>query len=235
MLIDPNEEKRFAGLFEGARWRRNEVGGVALYQIDPGELAAFKFATVEEMATRYNLDRFASILHAARLALDAGLAPEHLDAFELRSRGTISTVLAGRPVRPQLARHAAMAKFLDSRVFALLLGRLARHTYIQYRVMAELGRAPAVGLTTSGIWLSAWSGDRVAIGVVGDRQSVRDVIAKYGPGAAQVFYPYPLEYGADNATADGQNLLVMVFPRSALAALDQRDAAAARPRPLGAN
>ena len=83
--------------------------------------------------------------------------------------------------------------------------------------------------------VSPWSGDSVAIGVVGDRQSVGDVIAKYGHGAVQVFYPYPLEYRADDVTADGQNLLVMVFPRAALAALDQKDAAAVQPRPPGAN
>jgi hypothetical protein len=73
----------------------------------------------------------------------------------------------------------------------------------------------------------------VAIEVVGDRESVRDVIAKYAPGAARVFYPYPLQYRTDDATADGQNLLVIVFSRAALAAFDQRDAAGARP--LGAN
>jgi hypothetical protein len=180
---------------------------------------------------RRHLDRFASLLHATRQALDAGLDPRSLAAFELRNRGAISASLAGHPARPQLPGYGVTA-IRDSRAFARLLRRLARHRCIQYRLMAELGAGPAIGLTTSGVWLGPWGADGVAIGVVGDRQSVRDVIAKYGPSAAQIFYPYPLEYRADEAAADGENLLVMIFPR---AALDRLPAAAAPPRASGAN
>lgn len=232
VMVDPGDEKRFLRLFEGAPWHRSTVGGVVLYQIDPGAFAAFKSATGEEMETRYNLDRFALVLHAARQALDAGLDSANLNPFELRTRGLAGAALAGWPFPPQLPAYHAAAKLRDSRAFAWAIAHLAPHTYIPYRLMAELGTAPAPGLTISGVWLSAWRGDGVAIGVVGDREAVRAVIEKYRPRATQVFYPYPLEYRADDESPDEQNLLVMVFPRAALPALDHpSDAALATPRP----
>ena len=65
VLVDPSDERYFIRLFEGAPWRRTEVGGVVLYQIDPAGFAAFKSVTGEQMEARYNLDRFALALHAA--------------------------------------------------------------------------------------------------------------------------------------------------------------------------
>ncbi|HVA83880.1 MAG TPA: hypothetical protein VNF28_03180 [Candidatus Binataceae bacterium] len=221
VIVNPAGEKDFARLFDGARWRRTGVGGVVLYQIDPAEFSALRSVTGGEMEARYNLDRFALLLHAARRALDAGLDPGRLSPFELRDRGFIDAVLAGGRLPPQLPGYGASASLRGSRAFVWLLARLARHAHIHYRAMAELGTAPAPELTTSGVWLGAWNGDAVAIGVVGDHRAVRAVIEKYGPKAAQVFYPYPLEYRANDESPDGQNLLLMVFPRAALAVLDQ--------------
>jgi hypothetical protein len=193
VIVNPDDEKDFGRLFDGARWRRTSFGGVALYQIDPVEFSALSSVTGEEMETRYNLDRFALILHAARQALDAGLSPRRLTPIELRDRGLASAALAGDALPLQIPGRDAFAKVRDSHAFASLLSHLARHTYVNYRLMAELGAAPVLGLTTSGVWLSAWSDDGVAIGIVGDRQGVGAVIEKYRPRAAQVFYPYPLE------------------------------------------
>lgn len=229
VIVNRRGEQDFARLFDGARWRRTEVGGVVLYQIDPAELAALKSVTGDEMEARYDLDRFALMLHAARRALDAGLAPAQLNPVELRRRGLISVALAGRRLPPQLPGYGATAQVRGSRWFAWLLAHLARHAHIRYRVMAELGTAPALGLTNSGVWLSPWSGDGVAIGVVGGRRAVRAVIAKYGPQAAQVFYPYPLAYRAGKHSPEGQNLLLMVFPRTALAGLDRAAEPASAP------
>jgi hypothetical protein len=237
VMVNPADEKYFMRLFDGAHWRRTEVGGVVLYQIDPAELAALRSVTSEEMEVRYNLERFALLLHAARQALEAGLGPGRLNPFELRDRGLASAALVGGRLRPQLAGYGATATLRGSRAFAWVIAHLARHTYVQYRLMAELGTAPKSGLTNSGVWLSAWSGDGVAVGVVGDRQGVRALIEKYGPRATQIFCPYPLEYrasppkyGLNDGSPDGQNLLLMVFPRAALAELDQQSDAAAWPR-----
>jgi hypothetical protein len=221
VIVNPDDEKNFARLFDGARWRRTGVGGVVLYQIDPAEFSALRSLTGEEMEARYNLDRFALLLHAARRALDAGLDPQQLSPFELQDRGLIDAALAGGRLQPQLPGYGASANLRGSRAFLWLLAHLARHTHVNYRAMAELGTAPAPELTTSGVWLSPWSGDGVAIGIVGDRQAVRAVIERYGSKAAQIFYPYPLEYRADDESPDGQNLLLIVFPRAALGLLDQ--------------
>ena len=141
--------------------------------------------------------------------------------MELRRRGLIAAALGGYRLPPQLPGYGATAKLSGSRAFAWLLAYLAQHTHIEFRLMAELGQAPALGLTSSGVWVSPWSGDAVAIGVVGDRQGVREVIDKYAPKAKQVFYPYPLAYRVGDDSPDGQNLLLMIFPRAALAALDE--------------
>ena len=232
VIVNRDDEPDFVRLFDGARWRRAEVSGVVLYQIDSAELAAFKSASGDEMEARYDRDRFALLVHAARRALEAGLAPEQLNPIELERRGFISAALVGRRLPPQLPGYGATARVRGSRAFAWLLERLSRHTHIDYRLMAELGLAPALGLTSSRVWLSPWNGDGVAIGVVGSRRGVRTVITKYGADAAQVFYPYPLAYRADRDSPEGQNLLLMVFPRAALAKLDSAaDRSSLRPSP----
>ncbi len=243
VLVNPGDEKYFVRLFDGARWHRSDVGGVVLYQVDPAELSALRSVTGEEMEARYNVDRFALLLHAARQALDAGLDPRRLNPFELRDRGLASVALVGGRLPPQLAGYGATATLRGSHAFAWVIAHLARHAYIPYRLMAELGTAPASELTNSGVWLGAWSGDGVAVGVIGDHQGVRALIEKYGPKATQIFYPYPLEYRAspqkyrqnakyrlNKGSPDGQNLLLMVFPRAALALLDQPSDATDPPR-----
>lgn len=228
VLVDPAGEGEFIRLFDRSRWRRSEVGGVALYQIDPAELAKFGGVGGGEMEARFNLTRFAILLHAAHAALAAGLKLNQLNTLDLRDRGLLARTLAGDAPRMQLADYGALARLRGARVIMSSLGYLASVTHIDYRLLAELGPAQTPELTTSGVWIGPWNRDSVAIGLVGDRQGVRAVIGKYGRSATAVFYPYPLKYHADNPTPDGQNLLLMVFPRATLGALDLKGNAASQ-------
>ncbi|MBE3604723.1 hypothetical protein IMX07_13915 [bacterium] len=220
VLIDPAAENNFANLFEGFRWRRSEIGGVELYQIDPAELGSFRSISAAEMETRYNLARFGRLLHAAHTALDLGLGPSALNPEAMRARGLLDSAVAGDKPRLQLSDYAFLAKLRRSRIAVAIVGYLAGHVHIDVRLMAELGPARKPELTTSGVWLGPWGADGVAIGIVGDRAGIEATLRNYSRAAAQIFYPYPLSYRAGRDFPDGQNLLLMVFPRAALGALD---------------
>jgi hypothetical protein len=237
VLIDPATESNFANLFEGFRWRRSEVGGVALYQIDAAELNPFRSISAAEMETRYNLSRFGLLLHAVHTALELGLDPHALGPDAMRARGLLNSAMAGDKLRLQLSDYAFLANLRRSRTAVAIIGYLARHVHIDVRLMAELGPARTPELTTSGVWLGPWGADGVAIGIVGDRAGVEATLREYARSAAQVFYPYPLVYRAERDFPDGQNLLLMVFPRAALGALDSghRANALAPPADNGAN
>ena len=231
VLIDPVEEKKFAGLFAGLRWRRSEIGGVAVYRIDPAELAGFGASTGDGMEARYNRVRFALLLHAAHQALHAGLNPELLGAGELRDRGLLDSAAAGDESPRQLSDYSIFSKPFGARMTIAILDRLAGISHIDYRLMAELGPAQQPELTTSGLWVGPWSGGGVAIGLVGDRDGVAALLRKYSPSATRIFYPYPLDYNTKRRFPDGQNLLLMVFPRAALGALDAGEGANAASAP----
>jgi hypothetical protein len=220
VLIDPAAENNFANLFEGFRWRRSEIGGVYLYQIDPAELDPFRSVNAGEMETRYNLARFGRLLHAAHTALNLGLDPNALSPDEMRACGLLDSAVAGDKPLLQLSDYSILAKLRRSRTAVAIVAYLAGHVHIDVRLMAELGPARKPGLSTSGVWLGPWGADGVAIGIVGDRAGIEAILRKYSRAASQVFYPYPLTYRAERDFPDGQNLLLMVFPRAALSALE---------------
>lgn len=226
VLVDPAEEKNFTRLFGRFRWRRTEVRGVTLYQIDPAELAEFGGVTGKEMEVRFNLTRFAILLRAAHAALESGLELNRLNPLALRDRGLLAPTLVGDASLPQLSEYAPLVRLCGSRAARSVLRHLASLTHIDYRLMAELGPVRKAELSTSGVWVGPWNGDGVAIGVVGSRQGVDKVIGKYGRSATEVFYPYPLKYHANNPVPDGQNLLLMVFLRATLEAPDLEGSAA---------
>jgi hypothetical protein len=160
------------------------------------------------------------LLHAAHTALDLGLGPNALSPDMMRVRGLLDSAVAGDKLRLQLSEYAFLTNLRRSRAAAAIIGYLASHVHIDVRLMAELGPARKPALTTSGVWLGPWDADEVAIGIVGDRAGVAAILRQYARAAARVYYPYPLIYHAERDFPDGQNLLLMVFPRAALGALD---------------
>jgi hypothetical protein len=66
------------------------------------------------------------------------------------------------------------------------------------------------------IWLGPLGGGNIGIGLTGYYQGVKPVIARYGPYATKVFYPYPLKIG-EKADPDALGVLLMIFDRGRLA------------------
>jgi hypothetical protein len=73
--------------------------------------------------------------------------------------------------------------------------------------------------SSEGLWLGPWNKDRVSVGVRASNACVQRMVAKYGAGAAETYFPYPRPL--ESAPTDNANLFqrkfVMVFTREALA------------------
>jgi hypothetical protein len=59
------------------------------------------------------------------------------------------------------------------------------------------------------LWLGAWSPLMVGVGVLGDYKDLRPLVQRYGPDAADVFFPFPAKLADEPQQGSGQ--LLMVF------------------------
>ena len=70
--------------------------------------------------------------------------------------------------------------------------------------------------TNNGLYLGPWGVDQVAVGVVGSYAGIQPVIARFGPAAAQIFFPFPKRLIEPPGGDTFMRLLVMVFSRDHL-------------------
>jgi hypothetical protein len=80
--------------------------------------------------------------------------------------------------------------------------------------------------TNNGLYLGPWPGGQIAIGVVGSYEALQPLIAKYRAHAAKILFPFPKELDGEPTGDTFMRLLVMVFDRSALAAMPVMNSAA---------
>jgi hypothetical protein len=200
------------------------VGGVVFLRLNPSALAPFASMTAATMDTRYNLERFVMLVHAARDFLARGNSPLDLSPFAAVRFGLLDTNAVGDPMRVQASGYPFVSAGRTSRTFQKLAGYLVSHGMIRERLAIELGpKPPGDATSTSGIWLGPWTADSIAIGVVAGPQSAATLSARFGRNADAIYYPYPLPYSTHpssaNQAADPQ-MLLMTFKTASLPALD---------------
>ncbi len=71
--------------------------------------------------------------------------------------------------------------------------------------------------SSEGLWLAPWNKGRVSVGVRASYACVQRLVADYGAGAAQTYFPYPRPLESHPKGDLFQRKLVMVFTREALA------------------
>jgi hypothetical protein len=71
--------------------------------------------------------------------------------------------------------------------------------------------------SSEGLWLAPWNKGRVSVGVRASDACVQRLVAGYGAGAAQTYFPYPRPLESHPTGDLFQRKLVMVFTREALA------------------
>lgn len=69
--------------------------------------------------------------------------------------------------------------------------------------------SPAATNWWQNLWLGPWGDSRVGVGIVGDYQDLLPLVNKYGPGTADIFFPYPSRLA--DGTKSGTGQLVIVF------------------------
>jgi hypothetical protein len=85
----------------------------------------------------------------------------------------------------------------------------------------EPTRAGAQFWTRNGLWLGPWERGTVAAGIVGGRDELHDVLARWGADAERVYFPYPAPLAAAPAR-DVRGQLLMVFTEDGLARAARR-------------
>ena len=200
------------------------LGGAVLVRLNSAALTPFASMTAAAMDTRYNLDRFAILICAARDFLVHGSSSRDLTPFAAERLGLLDATVAGEHLRPQTTGYPLINTLRKTRAFRTLAGYLISHGMVRERLAVELGpSAPGEAASTSGIWLGPWNGDSIAIGVLAGPPAAEAVTARFGSHADAIYYPYPLPYSrlASQAhqSADPQ-MLLMTFKTAALPALD---------------
>jgi hypothetical protein len=211
ILVEEQYESEFAKLLSTLDARRTAVGGVAIYEIAPESLAPFASVTVQVMGTRYNLDRFELLLRAAQQWLARGLPTEELNPFTASEMGMVPRAVTGYPWPAQIPGYGIKTLLTHSALARSDVEWIMRHYHVRYRLAAELGPASIAAATATGVWLGPWSGGRIALGIVGSRDTISDTADRYAAKADQVYFPYPLPYERTGSEPAGQNLLVMIF------------------------
>ncbi len=71
--------------------------------------------------------------------------------------------------------------------------------------------------SSEGLWLAPWNQGRVSVGVRASYACVQRLVARFGAGAAETYFPYPRPLESHPTGDLFQRKLVMVFTREALA------------------
>jgi hypothetical protein len=71
--------------------------------------------------------------------------------------------------------------------------------------------------TNNGLYLGAWSGGKIAVGVVGSYDALTPLLSRYRDYAAEVLFPFPKELSGPPRGDAFMRQLVIVFDRPALA------------------
>jgi hypothetical protein len=233
ILVQAQYESAFKVLLSSLDARRTAVSGVVLYQVNPESLAPLALVTAEAMGSRYNLDRFALLVKAAQQWLARGLRIDKLNPFAPVEMGILPRAVAGYPWPVQTPGYGIRRLLTHSAHAQAAVEWIMRHYHVRYRLAAELGPAPVAAATKTGVWFGPWSGGRIALGIVGSRDTVSDTAERYEAKADWVYYPYPLPYERTGSEPAGQNLLVMVFRPEVLLGIEfggpSSDAANRRP------
>ena len=199
-----------------------DAGGALLFRLQPERLAPFNHANAAQMDTRYNLERFKILLDAARAYLAGGYPYADLSPSVAARLGLIDTTIAGESARSQTAGFPFISSARGRPAFQAIARFLVSHRMIPERLAVELGPAPPDDATTSGIWLGPWRDGSIAIGVVAGPQAAASLRARFGAGADEIYYPYPLPFSVQpDATADSRmvpQMLLMTFKIAALRA-----------------
>ena len=72
---------------------------------------------------------------------------------------------------------------------------------------------PAFNWTKNGGWIGQWTcrngkGECFGVGMTGNINNLKPIIAKYNSQARQIFFPYPKIYNANNSKGSGQLLII---------------------------
>jgi hypothetical protein len=109
---------------------------------------------------------------------------------------------------------ASSKKFLKNgnNLKDLLPQYLEEHGYLAKSFGYQTGAAK--NWTKNGGWIGQWpcgsgKGECFGVGISGNINNLKPVIAKYSSKAKQIFFPYPKAYNANNSKGSGQ--LLMVF------------------------
>jgi hypothetical protein len=200
------------------------VGGVVFLRLNPKALAPFASMTAAAMDTRYNLERFAMLIHAARNFLARGNSPLDLSPLAAARLGLLDTNAVGDPMRAQTSGYPFVSAARTSDTFQKLVRYLLTHGMIRERLAVELGpHAPDDAISSGGIWLGPWTAHSLAIGVLAGPQAAAALSAQFGRDADAIYYPYPLAYSTHPSSADqaaDPQMLLMTFKTAALPALD---------------
>jgi len=211
ILVQERYESAFEELLSSLDARRTAVSGVVLYQLNPESLAPLASVTADAMGSRYNLDRFALLAKAAQQWLARGLRADKLNPFAAVQMGMLPRAVTGYPWRVQTSGYGIQVLLTHNAQAQAAVEWIMRHHHVRYRLAAELGPAPVAAATKTGVWFGPWSEGRIALGIVGSRDTISDTAERYEAKADRVYYPYPLLYERTGSEPAGQNLLVMVF------------------------
>ncbi len=162
----------------------------------PGLLAPVHLASVEvDDVMLYQVPRAWRAAYAGVTAHDAATSAA-IDAFTAMAAAANAYWAKGLPLEKLTPWEAAR------------LGLLALPPY-------NSGPAPNAAQWWGNLWLGEYGAATVAIGVVGNEADLAPVIAKYGPLATQVLFPYPDKF-RPGASAERSGQLLMKFDRGAL-------------------
>ena len=148
----------------------------------------------------------------------------------------IDDVVLARPDPAALARLRGASALemecrLDDARFAALLDATDRYlanglppaTLSPFRTQ-QLGLLPPGWVrnndgvySSAGLWLASWNKGRVSVGVRASHACVQSLVARFGAGAAETYFPYPRPLESAPAGDLFQRKFVMVFTREALA------------------
>jgi hypothetical protein len=224
IIVPETEYARYAKLCASLGAAPLHVGGVVFLRLNPAALIPFASMTAAAMDTRYNLERFAILIRAARDFLVGGNSSRDLSPLATARSGLLDATVAGYPRRAQAVGYPFVSAARISVAVQAIVGCLISHGMIRERLAVELGpHAPGDATSTSGIWLGPWTADSIAIGVLAGPPAAATLIARFGPHADAIYYPYPLPYSKRPSSAhqaDDPQMLLMTFKTTALPALD---------------
>jgi hypothetical protein len=149
---------------------------------------------------------------------------------------TIDDVVLARPDPAALERLRGASALemecqLDDARFAALLDATDRYLAAGQPAAAltpfhaqELGLLPPGWVrndegaySSEGLWLAPWKNGRISVGVRASYACVQGLVARFGAGASETYFPYPRPLESTPAGDLFQRKFVMVFTREAIA------------------